>query len=300
MLTCLLSICVYLLSPLLKCAAGLQQELDECQKDWTHSHRYTEFLCDCSERQNPHVIEYVKSKKCCFREPACENKPFFRLHGVQLIKVNTKAVCSTVYFGKLCTTRLSADTKPVCAVRSRHVSVWPEKPSRTLTARQGGKNVSRQNLTPASPSGPVPQQKWPALACETSVQPECCWRGPRDLPAPASFQHPHPHMLHLLEWHVAAPLKGILCYPLWCPPLCPKQPGRSPVSLLSIYRFFCSGERLLKWSRQRADLRDSGGSAAPGDKYDCSWSAVEPYAGYYLLTEYCTGVCHGKAVFFAV
>lgn len=81
--------------------------------------------------------------------------------------------------------------------------------------RRGGKLVSCQTslqslLTALSFSR---SGKWSALAFETSVQPDYWWQGPRDLPAclPACtslFWTADPNTLHLLEWHVAAILKG--------------------------------------------------------------------------------------------
>lgn len=75
---------------------------------------------------------------------------------------------------------------------------------------------------------PLFQQQWPALAFKTSVQPDYLWQGPRDLPACTSlFWTVDPNTLHLLEWHVAAILKGDPLLRLWCPPLCPKQASHS-------------------------------------------------------------------------
>lgn len=48
------------------------------------------------------------------------------------------------------------------------------------------------NISPVTSNCPLFQQKWPALAFKTSVQPDYWWQGPRDLPAclpaPASFE----------------------------------------------------------------------------------------------------------------
>lgn len=78
--------------------------------------------------------------------------------------------------------------------------------------------------------------KWSALAFKTSVQADYWWQGPRDLPARTRlFWTADPNTLHLLEWHVAAILKGDPLLRLWCPPLCPKQASHSLCSLFSIW-----------------------------------------------------------------
>lgn len=139
----------------------------------------------------------------------------------------------------------------------------------TLAVREGGKHVccqtSLQSLLTAlsfSRSG-----KRSELAFKTSVQPDYWWQGPRDLPACTSlFWTADPNTLHLLEWHVAAILKGgSSATPLMSTTV--SKAGK-PFSLLSVFhldkRFFYSGEGFLKWSRQRTDLHGLDSYAVPG------------------------------------
>lgn len=173
----------------------------------------------------------------------------------------------------------------VCTVYSGGVGARPKKQSRTLTVRQGGRNVSFQTTLQSLLTAPCFSRNgrhWHSKHLRNQTTsgkaPETC------LPACVSlFWTADPNTPHLLEWHVAAILKGDPLLRLWCPPLCPKQASHSPCSVFHLGpRFFYSGKWFLKWSRQRADLHAFDSHALPGVSKtvteDCSkavdWSLV--------------------------
>lgn len=120
-------------------------------------------------------------------------------------------------------------------------------------------------------NGLLLQHKWPALAFETSVQPDFWWQGPRR-PAclPSSLHQP---LLNCRSKY--STLNGKACS-------CCSEGGSSATPLMStgaykafelfslicvfhlVWIFFCFQKWFLKWSRQRGDLRDSGICALPG------------------------------------
>lgn len=155
--------------------------------------------------------------------------------------------------GKHSTQWLPADMKIGCCVSSRRVSVSPKKPSCTLTVGQNRKNVSLHASLTSLLMAFLLRHKWPALAFETSVQPDFWWQGPRRLaclPACTSlFWTAGPNILHLMERHVAAILKGDPLLRLWCPPVPTKHSSSSLWSVFSILgEFFFSVFKRDFWS----------------------------------------------------